>query len=69
MFEIFDVYPGGKDASNDATNTLKLFVATLAIFSFVASFLVIVLQAGGCQNMRPEFRKYAARFPDASWNC
>ena len=32
MFEIFDVYPGGKDASNDATNTLKLFVATLAIF-------------------------------------
>ena len=51
MFEIFDVYPG-----ETPCHTLELFVA---------SFLVIVL-AGGCQNMRPEFRKYAARFPDAS---
>ena len=42
IFEIFDVYPGEGKRRHDATNTLELFVATLAIVFFVFHCFVSV---------------------------
>ena len=66
MFEIFDVYPGtGTSWRMDIKNCHRITpnVVGLLDLSFWSTWR---LQVAGCQNMRPEFRKYAAIAPDAN---